>query len=661
MATSPVIQIPQFAIVDVDSNSSRPQTPASASESASSATSPPTSPTAPRMDSLKVDDVPVGWRRRRSSSVSTMETLPTYSGPGSPTFGGKGHKRSNSASPSIYSEAPSYRTIPDDHDSTTYHLYRIHGPEHITLHEVPDRSLGLLPKATLPDGTEAPRPGFWRRNFTPINMKSFRKPDHPRHDPRLPAYFVHKPQLFSLRKSVPLTLRAGPNKSSPIACRFDGSFAWRKWVFDFEDINGEGVVDERGVIAEHFPRPARKMMKKVPDGLQSEVEAVQELAGKGGYSWHWSTKTAAEKRAKYEKKNAKKASKGKQVEAKVEIKPEDVPDTEKQDDSKAEIISPVPVRPVPIINVAGEPLSDTVQEAGGPEAAASSNSPQPQASSPTPTEGSSTPTPSVRSAPALKIDTSKVETPSSKPGKPSKYSNDVVIMTWENKLSRQYCFTYKDIKFFWKGTSSQKDLHNKRWGALNRFNHLKLVAELPDDEKEAPVTPTTPRSPSLSPADAEKPGLPLRRRSSFSSIFSRKSVTGPKKELVIATFTCTWGKRKAGRLVVDNTSIDKLVEVIAKASPSSFSPIPKRRSSSFSEYLSPTAMSAPSKHYHAHVFPIPKEQQFPLEIEIFTKKRLNELTVATCVAMANSEQEKRHVTSEVAALLLEVAQNAATG
>ncbi|KAF3189513.1 hypothetical protein TWF788_010592 [Orbilia oligospora] len=643
------IQIPQLAITDVDS--SRPQTPVSMLD----AESVPTSPTTKRMDSLKVDDIPAGWRRKRSSSISTMETLPTYSGPGSPTRRFGNRNRSNSVTPSMYSEAPSYRTIPEDHDSTVYHLYRIGGPQsgNMSIHEVADKSLGALPRATFADGSQRPTPGWWSRTCGAVNVRTARRPDHPKFDPRMAAYFVHKPTLPVGWKTLPYTLRVGPNRHSPISCRFDGSFAWRKWDFDFEDINGEGVVDERGVVAEDYPRKFRKpgwkkasdIGKDTTEEDQDEAEMLKEkrlVDPKTKSSCLCSSIINAVTKKMGERESRKKAGTAKSSKSTSE-KPKD-------------IIAPAPVLPVPAINITGDPLSDEEKGALTPKEQ---------------TPGvASKPTSTTRNTPALTIDTSKVceITPPHNPSTPS--HPDRVQMIWENKLGRQYSFTYKDIKFSWKGTSTLKDEHNKKWGALNRYSHLKLVAELPGETEETPVTPIkpkSPRSPCLSPDDAEKPGFLLRRKSSISSItsiFSKKSTTAPKKELVVATYTCTWGKRKAGRLHIDNTSIDRLVQLIVDASPVPFSPLPRRRStSSFSgdHYLSPDSFSPPTKKRHAHVFPTPRLPESPVPVDVFERKRLRELTVVSCVAMANGEQEKRHAIIEMTALLAEIAQNVATG
>ncbi|KAK6358583.1 hypothetical protein TWF730_007909 [Orbilia blumenaviensis] len=640
-AVRPTIQIPQLAITDVDS--SRPQTPVSILEAEASE---PAAPLAKRMDSLKVDDFPEHWRRKRSSSISTMETLPTYSGPGSPTGPSKSRKRSNSVSPSLCSEAPSYRTIPEDHDSTVYHLYRIGGSNpkggSISIHEVADKSLGALPRATFADGSQRPTPGWWARTFTGVNVRTARKPDNPKFDPRMPTFYVHKPYLPASWKSLPHTLRVGPNKHSPISCRFDGSFAWRKWTFNFEDINGEGVVDERGVVAEDYPRKiyrpgwrrASEIGKETEEGHREadiQQNGVGHIGKKTPCLHPWSPIVKAISR----KIGNKELDKGTGL---------DITKSAPRSESNEEKASvPAPPPPPAVVGVA-EGLSMGTEE-GGPE---------------------SKPISKTQSTPALSIDTSKAckITPPATPLTPNRH--DRVEMTWENKIGRQYSFTYQGIKFFWKGTSTLKDEHNKKWGALNRYSHLKLVAELPEEARESPPTPNSPKSPCLSPQDAEKSGFLLRRKSSISSIssiFSKKSTTAPKRELVVATYTCTWGKRKAGRLHVDNTAIERLVQILAEASPIPFSPLPRRRSTSFSgdHYLSPDSFSPPTKKRHAHVFPTPRLPDSPTPVDVFERKRLRELVVVTCVAMANGEQEKRHALVEMTGLLIEIAQNAATG
>ncbi|KAH7083229.1 hypothetical protein BKA63DRAFT_502518 [Paraphoma chrysanthemicola] len=65
-------------------------------------------------------------------------------------------------------------------------------------------------------------------------------------------------------------------------------------------------------------------------------------------------------------------------------------------------------------------------------------------------------------------------------------ADEVVYLKWTSPLSRQtrrYHFQYAGIDFFWKGTGTVKE--TRRCGGLLRFNHLKLVAQIPSvgDEK----------------------------------------------------------------------------------------------------------------------------------------------------------------------------------
>jgi hypothetical protein len=59
-------------------------------------------------------------------------------------------------------------------------------------------------------------------------------------------------------------------------------------------------------------------------------------------------------------------------------------------------------------------------------------------------------------------------------------ATEIVYLRWTNPLSRHtrcYHFHYAGIEFFWKGTGSVQE--SRTCGLLLRFNHLKLVAQLP--------------------------------------------------------------------------------------------------------------------------------------------------------------------------------------
>jgi hypothetical protein len=64
-------------------------------------------------------------------------------------------------------------------------------------------------------------------------------------------------------------------------------------------------------------------------------------------------------------------------------------------------------------------------------------------------------------------------------------ADEVVYLRWTSPLSRhtrRYHFQYARIDFYWKGTGTSKE--SRRCGMLLRFNHLKLVAKLPNTEND---------------------------------------------------------------------------------------------------------------------------------------------------------------------------------
>jgi hypothetical protein len=64
-------------------------------------------------------------------------------------------------------------------------------------------------------------------------------------------------------------------------------------------------------------------------------------------------------------------------------------------------------------------------------------------------------------------------------------ADEVVYLRWTNPLSRRtrrYHFHYAGIDFLWKGTGSVKE--SRACGLLLRFNHLKLVAQVPATEQK---------------------------------------------------------------------------------------------------------------------------------------------------------------------------------
>ncbi|KAG9187398.1 hypothetical protein G6011_05269 [Alternaria panax] len=86
------------------------------------------------------------------------------------------------------------------------------------------------------------------------------------------------------------------------------------------------------------------------------------------------------------------------------------------------------------------------------------------------------------------LDPDVIKEPDTSLGEPVT-ADEVVYLRWKKPLSRHtrcYHFHYGGIDFFWKGTGSVREL--RTCGLLLRFNHLKLVAQLPlnVEKKEQP-------------------------------------------------------------------------------------------------------------------------------------------------------------------------------
>ncbi|KAF2754905.1 hypothetical protein EJ05DRAFT_137677 [Pseudovirgaria hyperparasitica] len=98
-------------------------------------------------------------------------------------------------------------------------------------------------------------------------------------------------------------------------------------------------------------------------------------------------------------------------------------------------------------------------------------------------------------------------------------ADEVIHLRWVSPLStstRLYTFTWQGVSFSWKGTSTVRE--TRRLGSLLRYAHLKLMAQLPDDDPHAchPV------------------------------------------EVCLATYTCSIAPEKAGKLDLFDAQIRKL-------------------------------------------------------------------------------------------------------
>ncbi|KAI9670488.1 MAG: hypothetical protein M1817_004355 [Caeruleum heppii] len=100
---------------------------------------------------------------------------------------------------------------------------------------------------------------------------------------------------------------------------------------------------------------------------------------------------------------------------------------------------------------------------------------------------------------------------------------EVVRLSRSAPWSREYTFSYRGIRFFWKGTKTVKD--KKRMGIFLRYSNLKLVAEIPSSMRD----------------DTTK---------------------GTPATLTLADYTCLMARRKSGRLTFRGDNVNKLEEIL---------------------------------------------------------------------------------------------------
>jgi len=146
--------------------------------------------------------------------------------------------------------------------------------------------------------------------------------------------------------------------------------------------------------------------------------------------------------------------------------------------------------------------------------------------------------------------------------KPETLEEGSLLMRWSGWLTREYDFKWGGTEFVWKGTGTVRD-EKKYWGALSRYNHLKLVAKIPvepEEKVEGEVITTIEAK-----DDKKGPQISIRRQASFSSFVStiiRRNSNASQlsvddsgkprghREVVIAKYTCLLATRKCGRLII---------------------------------------------------------------------------------------------------------------
>ncbi|KAI9798385.1 MAG: hypothetical protein M1825_005369 [Sarcosagium campestre] len=177
--------------------------------------------------------------------------------------------------------------------------------------------------------------------------------------------------------------------------------------------------------------------------------------------------------------------------------------------------------------------------------------------------------------------------------------DETVRMAWKFRLwePRTYYFKYGGIQFFWKGTATVKD--PKFWGIFLAFNHLKLVAVLPESIDECS------------------------KESYLNKAASKCSTT----EICIATYTSVMSHRKAGRLRLFDDEIDRCLAEMQPGAQVQEDPIGEKNSSDKDTFEA-------------------------------RRTRLIDIIMGTGICMIINEEHKRDCVKEIVALLLEAAQNA---
>lgn len=475
--------------------------------------------------------------------------------------------------------------------STVYHIYRVgtYGTN-FTVHTVKDTKLieqlrEEIGPVVLDRGCGCPASSGWaQRALWLAPPKKKVKADDNKTDPRKAAYYLHSPIIWF--HEPPQTLRFGGDKSAPVVCLIKGSFFWRTWRFDFvvpEDDKEKGKKKNKDKDQE---KP--KMGQRIDSGFDEKEDEEANATNK-----------EPERRWRGLNEPGVIDPRGVLV-SKYPLRAHRIGETGKEytiEEIKRR--KSLPITPEQINNRISQSNSFSGKARGVFRSRSSSLTTAPP------------PTPEPEFSEMM---TPAGPEPQDLPDhlKPDSLEEGSLLMKWSGWLTRQYEFVYRGVDFRWKGTGTVKD-EKTFVGPWSAFNHLKLIAILPDDGE-------------LGGVEQEEKGLQvkegvLRRRGSFSSfvsLLSRRdsgtSATGSGngkiegkgkrgRQVVIAKYTCLAALRKAGRLIVYDYGLEQAT----------------------SAYL-----------------------KFLGESELNTEKeRLRHLVVATALCMLQGEKEKRETIIQI--------------
>lgn len=533
---------------------------------------------------------------------NAVDSLPSPSSSNlSPVFLSRPGSISEASDDGIYSCATSVTNLSitdEEYDarSTVYHIYHAGKRDsNFTVHTIKDTEL-------VQQLCEEVGPVVLRRFCCPSKNKLVRrlrssdspepkkiKADDRKTDPRKATYYLHSPFLWF--HEPPQTLRFGSDKNAPVVCLIEGSFFWRTWRLDFVIIEDEGKKKGKAKEQEK-PKTSQRVDSGFCEGEDERGDATNKETERRwkGLNEPGVIDPRGVLASKYPLRARRIGETGKEYvieqikrQKSLPVTPEQVANRINRSTSfseKARVLFRSRTLSAGSITAAPPPtpdpeLSDSMLPAG----------PKPE------------------------------DLPDHL--KPDSLDEGSILLKWSGWLTREYEFAYKGIDLRWKGTGTVKD-EKKFLGPWSKFNHLKLVALLPEDDGEDKGEQRDNKG-----LDAKEQGL--KRRGSFASfvsLMSRRdsaiSVTQSEKQkveykvkggkqVVIAKYTCLAAVRKAGRLTIYDYGLERATG--------------------------------------AHVKP-GKESDFGTE-----KERLRHLVVATALCMLQGEKEKRDTIIEIIATL----------
>lgn len=400
-------------------------------------------------------------------------------------------------------------------------------------------------------------------------------------DPRRAAYYLHSPFLWF--HEPPQTLRFGADKNAPVVCLIEGSFFWRTWRLDFV-VPEDGKKGGKKNKSKGQGQKASEMSQRVDSGFdEGGGEEVDPINKETGRRWKGLNEPGIiDPRGVLASQYPIRASGHRPGETGKEYVTGEVRRR------RSSLIDPEQVASG--INQSRS-FSKRAREIFCPLSSSHLT-----AATPPPT-------------PEPEILTELLSKPQNLPGhlRPDSLDEGSVLMKWSGWLTREYEFVYKGVDLRWKGTGTVKD-EKKYFGSWSRYNHLKLVAILPDSDEEG--LGEVEQKEGLHASDRK-----LARRASFSSFVSllshrdsgvsdtgsEKGKERPKgkdrRQVVIAKYTCLAARRKAGRLTVYEHGLEQATRMHVKSG---------------------------------------DENGFNTE-----KERLRHLAVATALCMLQAEKEKR--------------------